>query len=429
MRIPTWRLLLVIFFLALGVSAAAYAFTWWKNSRDAKASPEALISFRLAQDSASNLDLETAKTHLRQCLNSWPLDAEVHFLLARLCRRSNDFAGWQIHLGHAEALQWSKEEVQRETILMRIQADALPSVEALVMEQLASGSIDKDLLLEAWVKRCLDQVRIDEAIRGATFWMEQSPRNGQALFLRGQANQARRAFDKAIADYEQALELQPNYAEALLGLADAHVLQGQYDLALQKYQSFLKLRPEHVGALFGVAHCQFFLGHKDEAKKSLQTLFVANQNHPAGVFLQGKILMEEGDNKEALAWLRRAEKLAPNEIDITYSLAGLLRKLDQIEEASQYDQKVQELRTGIARLEILRQQARQEPDNIDLRYEGATLFAKLGQEEEAERWFLIVLRLNPNHVPAHRALADYYQKKGDPRQAELHRRLAEKKGP
>jgi tetratricopeptide (TPR) repeat protein len=423
MRKPSVRSLIVILALILAGAGAAFVFSWWKGGGDALSS-EALNHFRLAQNSMENQDFDGAIAEFHQCLEFWPLDGETHFLLARLFRRTDDLDGWQVHLNNAQALGWSKEDLAREKVLMQIQMGTLPGAEPFVLKQLESNSIDKELLLEALIKYCLGQDRVDEAVKWATLWIENKAADGPAYYLRGQANQARRALAKAIADYQRALEIQPNWPEALLKLADVLAQEGSYEEALKKYQGFLEFRPDHAAGLFGVAHCQYFLGQKEEAGASLQRLFAKYPDHRAGVFLQAKLILDEGDNQKALSWLRRAEKLAPNEVDITYTIAGVLRKLDQIEEASRYDRKLADLRSAIARLEALRKQVRMEPDKVDLRFEAATLFAKLDREEEAERWLLIVLRLDPRHAAAHSALAEYYQKKGDARRAAIHRHKA-----
>src|SRR5713101_6317489 len=46
-------------------------------------------------------DFPLAQSHLKLCLDISPLNAEAHFLMGRVCRRADDFAGWQDHLQNA----------------------------------------------------------------------------------------------------------------------------------------------------------------------------------------------------------------------------------------------------------------------------------------------------------------------------------------
>jgi hypothetical protein len=47
-----------------------------------------------------------------------------------------------------------------------------------------------------------------------------------------------------------------------------------------------------------------------------------------------------------------------------------------------------------------------------------------GQEKEAMGWFTLALELDPSHRPTHRALAEFWESKGEPDRAAYHKRLA-----
>ena len=57
------------------------------------------------------------------------------------------------------------------------------------------------------------------------------------------------------------------------------------------------------------------------------------------------------------------------------------------------------------------------------RFEAGSILLRVGEEEEGLRWLRSALRVDPTHRPTHRALADYYQRKGDKEQAEKHRKM------
>ena len=71
----------------------------------------------------------------------------------------------------------------------------------------------------------------------------------------------------------------------------------------------------------------------------------------------------------------------------------------------------------------LTRQLQQAHDDADLRLRIAQLFLRYG-EEEGLRWLLLNLQQHPNHRPSHLALADYYDKQGQPASAAEHRRQA-----
>src|SRR5262249_8701152 len=55
-------------------------------------------------------------------------------------------------------------------------------------------------------------------------------------------------YDKAVADFTQAIAVDPKYARPLYNRGVAYGKLGQYDKAIADYETFLKLRPNHAGA-------------------------------------------------------------------------------------------------------------------------------------------------------------------------------------
>jgi tetratricopeptide (TPR) repeat protein len=56
-------------------------------------------------------------------------------------------------------------------------------------------------------------------------------------------------FDRAIADYDQALRLTPGDADAFCGRACAYAQKGDYDRAIQDYDQALRINPTYIKAL------------------------------------------------------------------------------------------------------------------------------------------------------------------------------------
>ncbi len=202
-------------------------------------------------------------------------------------------------------------------------------------------------------------------------------------------------------------------------------MDGRYQEALEQFQEYLRRRPDSTAALLGLANCQLSLAQRPAARATLQELFARQKDNPAGCLVQARLELEEDAPAEALTWLKRAEALAPYETDITQTEIGTLRQLGRHEEADRYEQKLKDLYQRFERLEDLKKQLLRDPENTTLRYQAGTVCLGLHREDEAARWFQSVLRLDPRHAPTHRALADYFQKHGEPQRAEYHRRRAE----
>lgn len=422
------RLLTVVVVLLLG-GAGVYWFDpwqWWTTPP-----PEGpFYHWQQAQAALESYDLLLAKKHLEHCLESWPLNGEVHFLLARTGRRAGDFETWRTHLSNAEVLQWSAEDVALERLLFQAQAgDTEAAEQKLLAHPRFRAPGEEELIYEALVKGYLEALRFGDTIRWAGIWAERVPGAWQPYFFRGRAFQLDGKRPPAVADLQRVLQMKPDQADARLELAYVWRLAGQFKEALAEYQTFLRTHPDHPAALVGVAHCQISVGQPEEARANLEKLLDLEPKNPAGLLLLAKLEATADNPDRALSLLRRAEAVAPNEPDVLQDLATTLRRLGRPEEARQYEAKFEKLPERAKLLVDLRTKARQDPRNISLRHRIGALALELGQEE-AVFWLNSVLRLDPNHAPTHQALADYYRQQGDLRRAEHHqRRAAEGKTP
>jgi tetratricopeptide (TPR) repeat protein len=422
---------LLVLVLLLGGLATAALLT--RLAGTGPSDDSALAHWRQAQAALAGRDWARARNHLSQCVAVSPLHAEAHFLLARTARRSGDLASWQLHLKHAEVLQWPQKELALEVVLGQAQSGDVRGAGPRLLPLLQSLHPERPLILEALVQGCLETNRHQEALHWANVWTVQFPDDWQPLLYRGHAFYLSRALGQAMADYRRVLELKPDQAEARLRLADAHLLEAQFEPALVQYQAYLQKHPEDPAALVSVANCQFSLGRLEASRATLKDLFARYQDQPraperhlaAGYFLQAKLALAEGSAPEALTWLRRAEALIPEERDIVYNLAVVLRQLGQPDEAGKYEAKLEEVRAQIQRLEELRKLLKHDPDNAALCHEAGMLSWRFGRHEEAGQWFKSALQLDPNHRPTHQALADFFEKSGDGPRAARHRERAQ----
>jgi tetratricopeptide (TPR) repeat protein len=94
----------------------------------------------------------------------------------------------------------------------------------------------------------------DEAIR-------LDPEHSQALNSRGFAYEAKGQHDRAIADYNVAITLDPRYAAALTNRGMAYRNKGRFDAAIQDFERAIALNPNNANAYFGRA-----LSYQDKAQ-------------------------------------------------------------------------------------------------------------------------------------------------------------------
>jgi predicted Zn-dependent protease len=153
-----------------------------------------------------------------------------------------------------------------------------------------------------------------------------------------------------------------------------------------------------------------------------QLLGIAPEFYKAHRML-GEIELSQGRPGEALAHLERAAKERPYDIAVRFMLGKTLRAVGRADEAKGHLDYVARADEALNRVERQCRQAVLRPDDVALRYEIGTGLLAYGNPEDGVKWLLTVLQLKPDHAAAHRALAGYYDARGDSQRALYHRQL------
>jgi len=178
----------------------------------------------------------------------------------------------------------------------------------------------------------------------------------------------------------------------------------------------------------GLANCRYSLGEVDAARTILNELLAKRPDYTPALLLRAQ-LEHSGIRRKALPWLLKAEAIAPNDPQVLSVLVLALRELHRNDEAQKYDQQLKDQKSKTDDLIKLRQQVLKDGDNLELRFKMASLHLQLGDDDEAAHWFQTILWIDPTHRATFRALADYWQRKGNPTRANHYRSLAEGKTP
>ena len=97
------------------------------------------------------------------------------------------------------------------------------------------------------------------------------------------------------------------------------------------------------------------------------------------------------------------------------------------EQARQEQEKIAALEADLAQMrKIITEQIPRAPANADLCYEVALIALRAGLPLETYRWLQNALRIDPDHLLTHRALATYHQKMGNPVLSARHRSIAQR---
>jgi serine/threonine protein kinase/Flp pilus assembly protein TadD len=223
-------------------------------------------------------------------------------------------------------------------------------------------------------------------LRAYDFYM----RGRELLYLKGKRN-----TENAIRMFENAVAIDPGFASAYAGLAEAYShMYEWYDgnplwlgKVIETNQRALTLDPNLSEAQFGIAMVYFHHRRFSESKRTIEEILRENSEFHPGYLRLGMIADLSGDLDRALKYYRRAAELKPYDEDSWRFLAGVHRKLANIQEAEEAALKV---------IEVTSRKLEASLDDITVMSRLAEAYARFGGKEEAHATLKRVFELEPN---------------------------------
>ncbi len=255
-----------------------------------------------AEQALQRMDLPGACGHLRAYLDLRPEDAEGHFLLARTLRRASRFDEAVIQLREARRLDWVRESIELEELLLRVQQHGVRGADKdRLLAWLQAGHHEDKILLEAMFLGDRSVLNFTQAGQWLGLWIERYPDDWPPRVWRAALWESVGQFTRGRADWLRALEIKPDLAEPLLHLGQIALTEGsRYDEAEDYLSRYLAVRPGHPEALLGLARCARGRGDVARARELLLQLLAADPDHAGAALLLGSIENAAGNDDEAL---------------------------------------------------------------------------------------------------------------------------------
>jgi predicted Zn-dependent protease len=224
----------------------------------------------------------------------------------------------------------------------------------------------------------------------------------------------------AIEDARRVLELQPDNRKLHQHLTRWLLIIGRFDEAEQQCHRFLKRWPGDPWVLLIQALVYQRTDRPREAAAVVDQLIRDIPNFPEAYLLRGTLYRDANHLAEAVPWLRRATAIqGPHRREALFELAKALDQIGQNQEAGQVMKEARLLQEQ----DFLREMTREFGTvNISAQARLAEEMLNAGQSENGLRLLARLLEHDPNCAVAHRVLADYYDKQGQPERAAEHRR-------
>jgi tetratricopeptide (TPR) repeat protein len=367
---------------------------------------------------------DEAQRRLEICLFVWPRSVEVHLLAARSARLKGNFEGAETHLNRCIKLEHgSTEAIQLEFLLMRAQGgeedEVAPDLLTLYVD---NGSHESALILETLARAYMHQLRYAPAFDCLDRWIAVAPDSAEALRWRGWILERMNDHMGAMKDYEHALELDPDLVPVRLRIAELYLEKSNADEALPHLERLARQDPNRADVKARLGQCRFVQGEPEEARRLLESAVEELPNDSALLVTLSKLESQENHSAKAEQWARRALKVDPTDTDAEFALVAILQaqaRWDEADAALEEHRKHTKMLRRVAQL--LQQEAARPGSDPDSLSELGALFLPTN-EQVGLFWLHRALQQNPAHQPSHKALADYYEQKGEKDKAAFHRR-------
>lgn len=409
-RRPRLTVLLVV------LAAAAAAFGVWRY---------ALHQWRAAQDAIKNERPQEARDRLAVCLRVWPRSVEVNVLAARAAWLAGDLAAAEEVLTRCLELadgETERERVRLEFLLLRVQAGEADSLAPILFDLVDKGHPESPVILETIARSFILRLRYKPASACLTRWIGVEPGNAKPHYWRGLVLERLNNHTAARADYHRALELDPDHLLARLRVAEMLLEDKQAPEALPHLERLSRQAPDdpRVKARMGMA--RFLQGRGEEARRLMEAAAPHLPNDPALLVTLANLDVQDGRAAEAEKRLRAVLAAEPSDTEALFVLAAALRLQNRADEATAVLADYERKREVVDRINTLLKDKADSPAATAADYaEIGRLFLQIGRGKFGVYWLERALELDPGHQPAHRALAEHYERKGEADKAAAHR--------
>jgi tetratricopeptide (TPR) repeat protein len=383
---------------------------------------------KAAQRALERYAFEEAQRHLELALKVRWGNAELHLLAAQTARRRDTYDEAERHLAECIRLGGMTSAAALERMLLTTQQGEFDREETTLRARTDPDDPDAVLVLEALAKGYANRFWNENSLVCLNILLQRRPDHPQALLMRARnwENRARKGEmereQDALRDYEKAVDLDPSF-EAQLGLAGTLYRVGRPWEALLIYERLRPAQPANPAVLLGLARCRYSLHEVDEAQRLLDELLEKSPGDAAALLERGRLALHAGQWDEAEKLLRRAASAAPRyDAEAQRALCRCLEAEDKTAEARSCREELHQREAKILELERLILRANREPQDVALRYAIALELMRQGREQDGVAALFFILEQQPRHEPAREALADYFERTGQPGRAARHRR-------
>jgi tetratricopeptide (TPR) repeat protein len=410
-------LFLALFLLLIGLIAAGGAVVWFH------------YHLRLARAELAKGHNAVAIRHLHQCGILHPGHREVLVLSARAARRVGALEEADLLLSQYAERYGVEEPVVLERLLLQAAQGDLERVGPQLLARIRGGGPDAALAREALLTGLLYRFRWADAYSQLQDWLAHDPDSTTALLMRGKLEEQRQGVEVAIEHYRRILQIDPDHDEARLRLATQLLAIRRGEEALPHVEILRSHLPDHPEVAVQWVQTLALMGMTDKSRLALDECLKQHPDYAPALLERGSAKLLEGKEAEAESDIARAVQLDPGNLVARNQYAFALARNGKVAEAARARAEADRLKADLEQITtLIGGRLQNNANDPQVYYEIAAIALRSGLVAEAIRWFSSALRVDPNHVPSHRALASLYRELDNPILAARHRAMAQRHG-
>ena len=385
---------------------------------------------RAARAAVERYHTNDAVTHLQAILSVWPNDSETLLLTARAARRAGAFDKADRCLDQCQNARGEADpDLILERVLVRAERGDLDRVSKFCHTLVEQNHPGTPLILEALARSYLRAYRPHEAELALKEWFDRQPENPEALIIQGELYDLEGRRHDAIASYRRALTVDPELDEARLRLSAALMQLGLAEESLPHLEYLKRRFPDNLMVQVYLSRAHDRMQHQEEAEKILDEVLARQPHFAAALADRGRLALRAGQRDQAEKWLRAAASVELADYQTHYQLYQCLEQNGKIKEAQQEQDRLRQIEEDMKVIQAISAvEMQQSPHDPNLHYQAGTILLRAGSIEEGLRWLHSALKENPNHIPTHKALMEYYERIGDIGRAREHRQKVREAG-
>ena len=226
----------------------------------------------------------------------------------------------------------------------------------------------------------------DKAFADFSQAIAMNPKEFDAYNLRGNIHRREKRYDEAIADYQKALDVQPRSPKAMLNLGNTYFERNQNDLAFDVYNQIIQGHPNDANALCNRGAIYFRKGEYDKALQDLNKAISIDDDYFDAYMNRGVVYSVTNRHEEAIKDYNQCLILSPKNPTLLRFRALAYQKLQNHTAALQDFNMLLQLRPNNASFYLERSKSHFAAGNKSSALQDAMKTKELGGNVEETYW-------------------------------------------